>query len=501
VAAPIAAADPPVEAPPVPAPRRRRWWLAGLVACAVVVLGAYPSLPPGVRNWDNQVKLQVARNILGGRGPVLTEEPPDPGYLMPGRDGRNYTGYPPVAYVLQFATIGAAALGTVVKEGLPALLLLGLTAWALMAWGRRAGASMGAAAAGAMLVCFGTALWPMAAHGYDNQIEVLGLVLVLWSGTGPEAPRSWLWVGLAVGMAVATRFGAMGLAVPAAVLILAQEPRSVRGVLRRGLAFALGCAPGLLLALGFNHLRFGSPFVVDPRKGELTFEQFFVPWFSSLHWEAMAGLTVSPGKGLLWYAPPLIGVALLAVPLFRRHRVAGLALVAYALFTVVTLARLKTWHGEWGWGPRYLSPLSVAAAPLCWLLWERLVVPRGPARLGAALAFLLLAGIQAVPVVGYPIETYFSYTLKPLAEAGLLVTSPITRPPLPADNDLLYFRVETSPIVRLASIFPELLADPVRGPRMRATLAWAALAPLLALAFVAVAAWRTVRSARPAGRR
>jgi hypothetical protein len=453
----------------------------GIYAALVVVLSAYLSLPLGVRDWDNRVKLQVASNMLRGEGLVLTEKTPDDEtYVLQGRDGRRYAGYPPFAYVLQFLTIGFPARGGMV-EGIPPLALLGLLAWMLVAWGLKSGASPPAAAAGAMLVCLGTALWPMTAHGYDNHIEALGLAAILWAGTGEERRRAWLWAGVAVGAAFATRLSSVLLVVPAALLLVGQRPRVARTVLMRGLSFGLGGTPGIALVLWYNHLRFGSPFISGTETG---IGPLFVPWFSTHHWEAMAGLTVSPGKGMLWYGPPLIGVVVFAIPLVRRYGAAFAAFGGYALASLVFFGRLTFWHSDWAWGPRYVAPLYLAAAPLAWWLWERFKQRGRLAKTMAAATLFLLMALQALPVAGYPVEIYFRSTLQPLAESGRLVTRPITRPPVPADNKILYFHFETSPIVALARSFAITLRDPVRTRPYCAALARAMVAPVAALLFI-----------------
>jgi hypothetical protein len=461
----------------------RRWTVTGGAACLLVVASAYPSLPPGVRNWDNVVKLQVAENILHGAGPVLTSPTPDDAsYVLRGTDGRAYTGCPPAAFVLPFVTIAAATAGARVAEGLPALLLLGLVAWALVAWARRSGASPPAAAAGAVLVCFGTALWASAAHGYDVMIEVLALALVAWAGAGGERRAAWLWAGLAVGAAFATRFGSALLAVPAAVLVATQQPRGWRPFFRRGLTFAAGCAPGIGVVAWFNWYRFGSPFVAYTTTVHGTADQLAVPWFSTAHWQAMAGLTVSPGKGVLWYGPPLLGVLAAIVPLARRHGRAYAAFAAFALGAVLALGTFVYWHGEWGWGPRYVAPLYVAAAPLAWWCWERTRERGAGVKVAAAAGLGLLLAVQAAPVVGYPVEVHLSTTVARLAAEGRTVTRPITRPPVPADNDVEYFTLENSQIVSLARAF----ASPaeVYGEGLWPALLAAMLVPALSLLFV-----------------
>jgi hypothetical protein len=468
----------------------RRWRLLGVLVCASMIACTLPSLHPGVRDWDNVVKLQVAWNMVRGNGPVLTQPTPDDAqYVAPGRDGRYYTLYPPFAYVLQFITIGVNAAGGPVIEGAPTVVVLGLVAWAVVSWGRRSGVSPAGAVAGAMLTCFGTVLWPMAAKGYDNLIEALALGMMLWAGAGEERRRAWLWAGLLLGLAFATRVGAGVLGVPGLVLILTQSPRDARAVLRRGLSLALGCAPGIALVLWFNQLRFGAPF--RPYGGSLVhgaLEQLMAPWFSGQHWTGIAGLSVSPGKGLLWYGPPLIFTLLFAAPVFRRHGRALAALSAYVVAGLTVFGRFNYWHSDWAWGPRYVAPMCLAAAPLAWWLSESLESRRPLGRMAILAALPLAVALQTVPVVGYPVETYVNSNVATLSQSGLLVTSPATRPPLPADQQLLYFRLDTSPIRCLPRNFAVLLGDPVHGPQVREALALAMLVPALVLTLVLVAA-------------
>jgi hypothetical protein len=181
-------------------------------------------------------------------------------------------------------------------------------------------------------------------------------------------------------------------------------------------------------------------------------------------------------------------VAVFAAPLARRCGAAAAALGAYLLAAVVLFGRFVYWHGEWGWGPRYVAPFYVAAAPLAWWLWDRPWRRPPLARAALMAALVLLVAVQAVPVVGYPLDSYQTWTVGPLARSGRLATSPITRPPVPADNGILYFRVENSPVVSLARTFPELLRNPGMGPHIRAHLGRALLVPLLALLLVLVAA-------------
>lgn len=467
----------------------RRWRIAALGCFAVVVLGAFPGLPPGVRNWDNIVKLQVAQNLLSGAGFILTHHThDDASYFVHGTGGRIFTVYPPLAYVQQFPVLAVAAITGHRTEGVAPLFMMGLAAVMLVAWGRRCGAEPPAAAAAALVVCFGTALWASVAHGYDVLTEVFALTVVLWAGAGKDRAWEWLAAGLVVGAAFATRIAAIPLLAPGAALLLLL-PR--RDLFRRGTLFAAGCCPGLLIVLWFNWHRLGSPFdFFGDAYGRGMLAQPLTPWFSMLHLEGMAGLLVSPGKGIVWYGPPLLGVLACLFPLWRRYRAAYIALGAYAVAAVVMLGRLSFWHGEWAWGPRYLAPLYVAIAPLIWWLWEqRGNIPR-PARIAACVGAALLLAAQAAPVVGYPIENHLSTTMAELASQGAIVTIPVERPPLAADNRVLYFTWKNSMLVSLGrKVLGSWSVDDPRTP-FWPLFARAMVAPALALAWVAALAFR-----------
>src|SRR5215813_10017004 len=135
----------------IPLPRPWRW--AGPVVFAVVLVGTIPSLPHRVVNWDNEVKLQVARNFVQGRGMVLSEPTPDDAqYVVPGTDARAAPPYPPLAYALPLVMLATSPVLGDVCEGAGSLLVLALLGWALVAWGRAAGVSLQAAVTGALLV-------------------------------------------------------------------------------------------------------------------------------------------------------------------------------------------------------------------------------------------------------------------------------------------------------------------------------------------------------------
>jgi hypothetical protein len=73
--------------------------------------------------------------------------------------------------------------------------------------------------------------------------------------------------------------------------------------------------------------------------------------------EGVVGLLLSTGKSIFLFAPPLALLAFAVRPWWRdRRSEAALTLVVMAS-VVLGAARLPSWHGDPGWGPRRILPL------------------------------------------------------------------------------------------------------------------------------------------------
>jgi hypothetical protein len=190
---------------------------------------------------------------------------------------------------------------------------------------------------------------------------LLFLAFVLAQGTLARLERNQaaritrlVGFGLALGGAFLTR---SVLAPAVAVLSLwfgIEMLRSARGRFPwRELVLAF--APAVLAFQFFlwtNWVRFGDWFesgyggVVD------------AGWFRHSPLPGMVGAGLSPGSGILWFAPGILLVVPWIVNRVQRREFSIVVLLAGMTLAIGLPATvIPSWHGAWSYGPRYLLPL------------------------------------------------------------------------------------------------------------------------------------------------
>lgn len=263
-----------------------------------------------------------------------------------------------------------------------------------LAWSRSVG--IGSATVLTIAYAFGTCVYSTSSQGmWQHSATALYMgVAILILSRGSDRPADGYLLGLAMAMATLSR-PTMGItaALLGVQLLLTDRRTFVRYTLA-GLPFA-----AMLLYTNYTLLgspwRFGQTVLVDHAMEKTGVAKIWqTPILTGL-----AGLLVSPSRGLFVFSPFLLGVIPGAVlcwlnPQWRWMRSFSLAVLA----TIVVESRHFDWWGGWSFGYRHLVDLSPMLVTLMLPLasWVGRNVRAGSL---ALILMLVSVGIQIVGVV------------------------------------------------------------------------------------------------------
>jgi len=354
--------------PSRPAPNSRRIFLGLFLVFVTTSSGSFDS-------GDTIVRYETARSFLAGEGGALPERFAWDG-AVEGVDGRYYSFYGPTQTLLMIPFIKAASIIPVdpIKRDRAERLLISLvlfpsisalTGVVLAAALSGLGFSRAVAYSATLAFCLGSAFWHYARNGQEESLVALGFSLCLWGlarwTTG--ANRSGEILALGAILCGATRPVLVpSLLVLAAGLVLLGKTGDVFRLLRDLGVGASVLISAVLFVLGWNWLRFGTPFETGYQLyfetlGIVAFDPVWIP-------RQLAALLLSPDRGLLLYSP-IVFLALwgLVHPRYReRSRLARLAACAFGVHLLV-VSSYRFWDGGVAWGPRLLVGASVLLVP------------------------------------------------------------------------------------------------------------------------------------------
>jgi hypothetical protein len=169
-----------------------------------------------------------------------------------------------------------------------------------------------------------------------------------------RVPQGWLYpaaAGLALGLATTAHVSA-ALGLPFAAAYAAFPGRTQvrdRAGWFRGLGFLAGAGVPLGLLAAYNLYRFGDPFETGRSLQDgFDYGTFVAPW------EGLFGLTLSFGKGILWYCPLAVACIIAGRWSYRvAPRLVAMAIAA-VIFRLLFLSCRSDWHGGFSLGPRQL---------------------------------------------------------------------------------------------------------------------------------------------------
>ncbi|HUF23220.1 MAG TPA: hypothetical protein VMN81_03750 [Vicinamibacterales bacterium] len=226
--------------------------------------------------------------------------------------------------------------------------------------------------------------------------------------------------GFFLGCAFLTRLPAGVAILPVVIAMIARATPERRAALAA--AAVAAALPSLAAVLWFNDVRTGSPFVPGLLHPQYTITQ---PGSGSLAAGA-AGLLFSPGKSIFLFSPALLIAALGMPRMLRDARTDALMVLGVLALFVGVHGSLLSWHGDWGWGPRY----AVFVLPL--LLLPAVFVLNAGEATGArrhAMRGIVAAGV-VVQLAAVAINWQYQYQL--MSADGRLHAST----PWRADNQL-----------------------------------------------------------------
>ena len=210
--------------------------------------------------------------------------------------------------------------------------------------------------AAALIYGFATLAWPYARFAFDVSPTALLLLgafrLGLRAGSEKDGAevRLWALAGILGGLAILVRLPTIPALAPLAVWALLSSAAGHRVRVRRFIAFLLPLGCALAFSAWYNLYRFGS-IVNDGHSANAADKFTFQPWVGIL------GMTISPGKGLLWYCPVVI-FALVGVPRFiARHGIACKLALSIATLSLLPYLFVPDWYGGDAWGPRFIIPI------------------------------------------------------------------------------------------------------------------------------------------------
>ncbi len=384
-----------------------------------------------------------------------------------GRGGELYSrkgiGTSLVALPLAWLGLIAPFWGFVQTTLLLNVLVTALSGLLVFLYLRRLGYSWEVSLLVALLFGLGTMSWPYSKYFFSEPLTGLTLLATAYFLLCFKETRTTgdlALAGTSLGLAIATRLATAAIA-PLFLLPLLAYSLPDRVSYRRLIPFLTAFLIPLilwgLLIGGYNYLRFGNPLTT----GYLPQESFRTPLLTGL-----AGLLISPGRGLFLYCPIFLAI-LPAFPIFLgRHRIEGLFSLSLVTIYILLYSKWFMWHGGFAWGPRFLVPII-----------PFLVIPLAPLVEGlrgrAKVAFASLSAITiAIQILG--LSVHFGRFQEILLQAGLPLFAPAT-----------FFHPRYSPLLGQLSL---LRTDYLDFAWMKPHIDWLVLALLLSVVLISALA-------------
>ncbi len=334
---------------------------SALILCAAGICLFYFAFSPAViYPIDGNSMLAVAESLITRHSFAV----PISGLGTIGRHGLYYSRWYPLLSIIALPPV---ALGIFVSHhlGLPqhytaaifaltlSPILAAATALLVALLARRLGATTRGATIASLGYAFGTIAMVYSRDFFADPLLALLTAAGIYFSLGDD-PREAAAASAAVLLAVLAKPTGIVLGPCLGAYLLCKRRAPGRWV-----APLFATAAGLMIYFIYNWARFANPFDFGQAGA---FALYVVP-------SALAGLLISPGRGLLWYCPAVIALVALPGAIFKRGESALLVGVAGAYLAEHSVWLF--WAGGWSWGPRLLLPALPGLMALTGLLERR----------------------------------------------------------------------------------------------------------------------------------
>jgi hypothetical protein len=244
----------------------------------------------------------------------------------------------------------------------------------------------------ALVFAFGTGNWSTSSQAMwqhtFGQLAIVGCLYAVARWDGEESEPRWEWMaGLSAALALAIRPTNAALLPGLALALWLERARAVRY-----LRLFAGPAFGAVLVLVYNVSVFGN--AGGGYRARLDGRIL----------EGLAGIILSPGRGLLIYTPivvlALAALAPQAREMRRRHRSLLVAAGVFVLLHIGIIAGWPVWWGGYCWGPRLLTEILAPVMAILAIGWPALQTRVFAWMFGMMAVYCLL--VQALGVYCYP---------------------------------------------------------------------------------------------------
>lgn len=202
-----------------------------------------------------------------------------------------------------------------------------------------------------LLLIYTTYLWTYARNLFDGVLctTILLLSFAFLVTYKQKSKLTYLTLCfICLGFALITRLSTV-LAILASISYLLSVNRPLDKRFREALTIIVTLIPFIAWQFWYNNLRTGI-FYKSPVQTPVYAENNGLDGNILV---GIQGLLLSPGKSIFIYAPLLILSIFLYKKFYQKHQKEAIYVAAISILWLLLHAKLKSWYGAWGWGPRH----------------------------------------------------------------------------------------------------------------------------------------------------